>query len=77
MNNPSNHTVWQHERVLRAQLEKKFIEQEIHRDQQARQTWFQLEDKNNRYFQTMPQSGNIKTQFEKIKDEHDNWFEDQ
>lgn len=40
MNKPSKIFVWHHVEELKTQLENKFIEQEIHLAQQARQTWF-------------------------------------
>lgn len=53
MNNPSNYLGWPQVERLRNQLETYLMEQEIHWVQRTRQTWLQLGDGNNRYFQTM------------------------
>lgn len=53
------------------------MEQEIHGTQPIRQTWFQLGDKNNKYFQTMAIIRNRRNIIWKTKDEHSNCYEDQ
>lgn len=66
INNPLNSTLWQVE-WLKTQLEMNLIEQKIHWTQQARQAWFQLRDKNNKYFQTTATIRKWQTPFEKLR----------
>lgn len=49
MNNPSEINVWQQVERLKTQLQRHSIDPGIYRAEQARQTWFQIGDNNNKY----------------------------
>lgn len=72
-----NNSTDQHQvEQIKSQLERTYIEQEIHWAQHGSQSWFQLGDKNNKLFKIWPLSGNGKT-LRKIKDAQGNRFDDQ
>lgn len=62
---------------LKSQLQKHFIDQEIHWIQRAKQDWLLLEDKSTKFFQTMATIKKRYNTIRKIKDVQGNYFEDQ
>lgn len=62
---------------LKSQLQKHFIDQEIHWIQRAKQDWLLLGDKSTKFFQTMATIKKRYNTIRKIKDVQGNYFEDQ
>lgn len=53
MSNSPDAATWKQIVCLKSQIERSFIEKEIHWTQRTKQSWFLLEDRNNKFFQTM------------------------
>lgn len=53
MSNSRDAKAWKQMFSLKSQMGRRFIEQEIHQVQQAKQSWFTLENRDNKIFQTM------------------------
>lgn len=53
MNKPVDYSAWSQVKCLKNQLEQSLMEKEIHGVHRTQQTWLQLGNRNNKYFQTI------------------------
>lgn len=69
--------LWKHMEPSISQIQRKFIEQEVHWIQRTKQDLLLLGDRNTKFFQTMATIKKRHNTIRKIKDAQGIWFDDQ